>query len=256
MTRTAPALIGPLEQEHFRSDRFQHKLFTALAVVRTALDSARQPYIALSGGKDSLAVAALVEMVAGETVTMHWTDDELEYPETVAWMEWAKAQAGDRLIITLGRSEHAGWFVPWTDKPLWRDPLPGSQRKTSRADDWMAYRGYDLTLLGTRASESRKRQQWLRRVRVEQGPGMVYPVSGGTGQRCCPIWDWTEDDVLALIAGWMLPYNTAYDRLHEIGISRERQRIGPLPLTPRRTLADGWPDLLERLEARYGRQWT
>lgn len=252
---TAITAIGPLEHEHFRSERFQARLITAMAVVRNALNTARNPYIAISGGKDSLVVAALAEAVAGDTVTLHWTDDELEYPETLQWMEWAKREAGDRLIVTLGRSEHAGWFTPWRSKPFWRDPLPGSQRKTISADNWMARRGHDLTLLGTRAGESNQRRTWLLHVRAEHGPAGIYPVSGGTGRRCCPIWDWTDDDVWALIAGWQLPYNTAYDRLAQIGIGRRQRRIGPLPLTPRQTLADGWPDTLSRLEERYGAHW-
>lgn len=248
--------VDILGQEHFRSDRFQARLEEALRVVRHALASARNPYLAISGGKDSLVVAALCEVGAGRQITMHWTDDELEYPEIVGWMTLAQQAAGDALLITLGRSEHAGWFTPWMDKPFWREPLSGSHRKTTYADAWMARRGHDLTLLGTRAGESRKRRDWLLRVRAEQGASMIYPVSGGTGRRCCPIWDWTDDDVWALIAGWELPYCTAYDVLSDIGISRERQRLGPLPLTPRSTLRDGWPDLLARLEARYGERWS
>lgn len=245
-----------LAEEHFRSDRFQRKLDAATASVRLALIVAAKPYVAISGGKDSLCVSALVESVARDAVAHHWTDDELEYPEVVAWTTLAQRAGGGDFYVTLGRSEHAGWFVPWTDKPYWRDPLPGARRKTTYADAWMAYRGHDLTLLGTRAGESRKRRDWLYRVRAEQGAGMVYPVKGGTGLRCCPIWDWTEDDVWALIHGWGLPYCAAYDVLADIGVSRERQRLGPLPLTPRQTLADGWPDTLDRLEQRYGRRWA
>ena len=41
----------------------------------------------------------------------------------------------------------------------------------------------------------------------------------------------------------------------EAGIDARRQRVGPLPLVPRATLEACWPELLPRLEARYGPRW-
>jgi phosphoadenosine phosphosulfate reductase len=241
-------LIGAAEQMHFHSERFRARLVSALAITDLALATARRPYVAVSGGKDSLVVMALALRVKPE-IDLLWSDDELEYPETVAFMDILRSLAGDQLRVTLGYARHAGWFRPWRRKPAWRAPFPDAIRVGCDVDDWMGRRAYDLTLLGTRASESRKRRDWL------VSAGHTYTVSSGTGKRCCPIWDWTEDDVWGLIAGWGLPYNTAYDRLDAIGISRERQRVGPLPLSPRTTLDAGWPDLLARLETRYGKRW-
>lgn len=241
-------MIGEAERVAFQSARFQTKLFAALAIVDVAIRTANRPYVAVSGGKDSLVVMALALMVSPD-IPLLWSDDELEYPETVSYMTMMRDLAGDQLRVTLGWAEHAGWFRPWRDKPFWRDPLPGTVRVNRDVDDWMGGQGYDLTLLGTRMSESSKRRDWL------VSAGHTYRVKGGTGRRCCPIWDWSEDDVWLFIAGKRLPYNTAYDRLDAIGISRERQRIGPLPLSSRDILSEGWPDLLPRLEARYGKRW-
>ncbi len=58
-----------------------------------------------------------------------------------------------------------------------------------------------------------------------------------------------------MIAGMGLPYNPVYDRLAEIGIERERQRVGPLPLTPGWILERGWPEMYRDLVARYGPRW-
>lgn len=257
MNAPTVSVSGPalgLAAEHARSDRFRRRLAAALAVTTHALAQARRPYVAASGGKDSLVVMALALSVRDD-VTLHWTDDELEYPETVAYLAMLREVASDQLVVSLGRSEHAGWFTPWSDRPYWRDPLPGSHRKRVPADDWMASRGHDLTLTGVRAGESRKRRDWLLSVKASNGVPL-YAVRGGTGLRCCPIWDWTEDDVWAAIAHLGLPYNAAYDRLAEIGVPRHKQRIGPLPLVPRAYLAAGWPDLLARLEERYGPRWS
>ena len=161
-----------------------------------------------------------------------------------------KSLAGAQMLVTLGWAEHAGWFRPWRDQPYWREPLPGTVHVGMDVDDWMGQQGYDLTFLDTRAEESVKRRKWL-----SDHPDGLYRVRSGTGLRCTPIWDWSSDDVWALLAGWGLAYNPAYDRLTELGVPRERQRIGPLPLTPRSQLEAGWPDLLARLETRYGPRW-
>lgn len=221
----------------------------AMETIERALRRAKRPYVAFSGGKDSLVVAHLVRSVRPDAV-LAWSDDELEYPESVAYHERWRRDLGDRFVVTLGHATHAGWFRPWEDRPFWRDPLPGAARVGMPQDDWMAGRGHDLTFLGTRAAESSARRDHFA-VR-----GGLYRVQGGTGLRCCPIHDWTDHDVRGYIADHGLIANAAYDRLAEIGVPLRERRIGPLPLVPRHTLAAGWPDLLERLEARYGPRWA
>jgi len=234
---------------HAQSAAFQRKLIAALALVSHAVRQAQRPYIAFSSGKDSVAITALVHRL-NPSVPLVWSDDELELPETIAYMDRLRRLAGPQLTITYGVARHAGWFDPWTDRPSWREPLPGTRRINQDVDDWQAGRGYDLTFTGLRMNENRRRRAWL----TQAGP--LYQVRTGTGRRCCPLWDWTEDDVFALIAVWGLAYNPAYDRMEEMGVPRHAQRIGPLPLARRDHLADGWPDLLTRLEDRYGPRWT
>lgn len=221
----------------------------ATATIRKALVGKRRPYVAVSGGKDSAAVAHLV-MTIRPDVTLHWTDDELEYPETVDLMAGYRATYGDQLVISCGRSAHAGWFTPWTDAPYWRDTLSGTYRKILPADDWMAARGHDVTFLGTRGLESQDRARWL----DEHGP--LYRVTSGTGLRCCPIWDWPTDYVYQYLEREGVPLNPVYDRLAEIGVELERRRVGPLPLVPRDYLVNGWDSLLAKLEDRYGKHWS
>jgi hypothetical protein len=197
----------------------------------------------------TLALCAAIR----DDVVAAWSDDELEYPESITLMAGLQQALGAQFVVSLGFAQHAGWFTPWSSRPYWRDPLPGALRAGMDHDDWMALRGHDLTVLGTRAEESQQRRRWL--LAHAAGNAGLYRVRSGTGLRCCPIWEWSADDVWALIAGWRLPYNRAYDVLEAIGVPRHRQRVGPLPLTPRAYLADGWPELLARLEARYGPRW-
>lgn len=243
---------------HFESDRFQQRLKRALGIVGAALRQARRPYVSFSGGKDSTAVCALVHALAPD-VPLLWSDAELELPETVEYLQALKRVAGEQLVLVQSRSTHAGWFRSWEDPPFFREPLPGTLRipraenplpGQSAKDDYMASQGYDLVFLGLRRNENRRRRDWLIQA------GETYRVRTGCGLRCSPIAEWTEDDVWALIYGWGLGYNPAYDRMAEIGIDRQRQRVGPLPLAPREQLAGGWPELLSRLEERYQRRWS
>lgn len=239
------SVIGEPERILYQSASFQDKLFRAMAVVGAALKRSRRPYLAFSGGIDSTAVLTICELVR-PGIPVCWSDDELELPETVAYMALMHQAAGAQYQAFQGGATHAGWFVPWTDVPCWRDPLPGTI--PARSSLWHIEHDYDLVLLGTRMDESRRRRDWL----LQSGP--TYGGSTIT-RRCCPIWDWSKDDVWALIAGQGVPYNAAYDRMEALGIPRKRQRVGPMPLAPRQQLADGWPAILARLEARYGRRW-
>jgi 3'-phosphoadenosine 5'-phosphosulfate sulfotransferase (PAPS reductase)/FAD synthetase len=228
---------------------------SALAAIRRALRGKARPYVALSGGKDSAVVRHLVERVRPD-VTLFWSDDELEYPETVATMERTRAEVGGRLVIAQGWAQavatgcpqHAGWFDPWFDRPFWRDPLPGTLVAGMDSADWMASRGHDLTFLGTRALESQARARWF------ESAGPVY--ASGTGLRCCPIWDWPTDYVYQYAEREGIALNPVYRRLQAIGVELERRRVGPLPLVSREHLVNGWPELLEALESRYGRRWN
>lgn len=237
----------------YESEAFQRKMFRALAIVQRALSTSRHPYVAFSGGKDSLAVTALVHLI-DPNVELLWSDDELEYPESVEYMTRLQHVAGPQFTVTLGHARHAGWFDPWRDRPYFREPLPGSLNIEMDVDEYQAMQGYDLTFLGLRRFESGRRNDHRTAWLLTAGP--TYRTAKGVPMKCSPIHDWTADDVWALISGANLPYNKAYDVMDSIRLHRNRQRVGPLPLTPRSVLDEGWPDLLERLEARYQRRWT
>lgn len=230
----------------FRLPGFQRKLKRARDVVAEALAVAEQPFVALSGGKDSLVVLALVREQRPD-VAANWSDDELEYPEQDGYLQRLRQEWGISLMITLGHARHGGWFDPWRRAPYWRRPHPAALRIDERVESWAPKQGYDLTFLGLRAEEAHGRRMFLR------AHGRLARTA--LGWRCSPLAGWTVADVWAAIAGLGLPYNPVYDRLAAIGVEREMQRVGPLPLTPGWILAAGWPELYRRLVERYGRRW-
>lgn len=228
------------------SAAWQRKLYAALAIIEQALRKSRKPYIAYTSGKDSHAVMILCEMVR-PGITLAWSDDELELPETLQMMEMLR-RIGAPLRTFHGAATHAHWFRPWSDRPYWRDPMPGTEALGRDFQDVLAEDGYDLVYLGLRMEENSRRRNWL----LQSGP-----TYGGTTiiRRCNPIYDWSADDVWALIAHAQVPYNRAYDKLDAIGVPRKSQRVGPLPLARRSHLVDAWPEILADLEKRYQRRW-
>ena len=214
--------------------------------IRLALRRATRPYIAFSGGKDSTTVLALVHAV-DPAIPAIWSDDELEMPETVALMERLRYAIAGPFRIVAGHTTHAGWFTSWHDAPYWREPLPDTEAIPGLMDDWATGEGYDLTILGLRGDESKVRAAFLSEA------GATYRRR--TGLACNPIWDWDHETVWRFIEATGADYNAAYDRYRALDLPPELQRVGPLPLSPRATLELGWPDLLARLEARYGPRW-
>lgn len=232
----------------FRLRSFQAKVGRAQALIETFLSRTSRPYLAFSGGKDSLATLALAARTT-TSLTVNWTDEELVYDEVLTYVPSTIREFGWPLLVTMGVDQHADWFWSWRDAPFWHEPLPGAiatgVRHTHR---WLHAQGYDGTLLGLRKQEARRRQVYLA-VR-----GALHHEQ--TGWRCNPLANWTVDDVWALIAGWELPYNPVYDVLARIQVERDRARVGPLPLAESWHLRVGWPALYRRLVERYGRHWA
>jgi 3'-phosphoadenosine 5'-phosphosulfate sulfotransferase (PAPS reductase)/FAD synthetase len=237
--------LGPAGSDFFA------KLGRAMDAARQALRMIRKPkpYVAFSGGKDSVCVAALVARVCPKAPLV-WCDDELEYPETIELMrDYYRERGPQRFERLPGTGPHNDWFRPWQDQGFpWREPKGVAHVPAVHV--WEQDLGYNVTFLGTRAKESSKRAAWL----ADRVGGPTYRVKGGR-VRCCPIWDWSDDDAWTLIAGWGLRYNAAYDAFDRLNLPGHLWRVGPLPLVPRGVLAAGWPEMLGKLESIYGDRW-
>ena len=224
-------------------------LDTAPQRIERALALCRRPYLAFSGGKDSLVVAHLARSTCPD-IPLIYADDEVLWPEHVEYVEQMKDFFKPPFLHVSGGSVHAGWQRPWRDGPYWRsippdmDWLPGKGILSHLAKSM----GYDGCIRGLRADESRGRA-----ARMEETQGM----GSRRGIRVCdPIYDWTAEDVWTYIDQHNLPYCPVYDRLSELGIQPRLQRVGPLALCPGEYLYRGWPELYRDLVQRYGKRWT
>lgn len=214
-----------------KTKAFSWRLANARRIVADALaipDAV--PYISLSGGKDSTVVHDLVYQKAGNLPAI-WSDDEWWLPETLEYIQRLKEKCFDvRQIRTNAR--HAEWFSVDGDY----DGIP----------DYAHRQGFNLCFLGLRQEESNVRRMHLRHM------GALFLCQADKSWHCNPIHDWTWRDVWAYIVSNRLDYNRAYDRMEEIGVEPERQRIGPLAVDrvlgygQMVILKKGWPELFNR----------
>ena len=220
---------------HAKSKCFQYKLACARKIIKEAVSKTNQAYVALSGGKDSTVVYNLLREVFQNPPAV-WSDDEWWLPETKQYIERLQISGLDvRQIRTT--AWHTDWFTIAGDY----DGIPAY----AKTQDWR------LVLLGLREEESSARRVHLRTL------GALFFAQSDNFWHCNPIWDWTWRDVWAYIISNGLDYNRAYDRLEEIGVEPEYQRIGPFAVERALNygqlaiLKRGWPDLFNRFASKH-----
>jgi 3'-phosphoadenosine 5'-phosphosulfate sulfotransferase (PAPS reductase)/FAD synthetase len=232
---------------HARTRQFAHKLNRTRDIIAEALSVMHSPYVAFSAGKDSSVVLHLVRSLASDVPAV-WGDDEWNLPET-----YELVQATPHCYRIAARVWHAAWFTSWdTDEPklpegtVWVDAPRNDGLQT-----FARQQGYDGVFLGLRADESSMRRKHLRTF------GPLFFAKKHNVWQCNPIAWWNLYDVWAYIMTHHVPYNRAYDRLAEIGVPLERQRVGPiavervLRLGQLQWLKRGWPELFNQFAMRF-----
>ena len=206
----------------------------------------QSPGIAFSGGKDSSIVLHLVRQQVPDTLAF-FGDEEWRLPETEALIA-----ATPNVTRTALRDAHAEWFTAWEntrpdpEQALWIEP--------GKYDEFNYERELlhlDGKFLGLRADESRARGLHLKRH------GALHFCQAHELWECSPIASWTVEDVWGYLLARAVPYNRAYDKLCELGVPLEWQRIGPLAQArvlsfgQLAILKRGWPELFNRFAAKY-----
>lgn len=222
-----------IAQLHARTQSFAQKMSSARRIVREALEVENtQPYVALSGGKDSTVVYALVREQLPDVPAV-WSDDAWWLPETGEYIARLQAESLDVRQIRTTVS-HTEWFEVSGESTM---------LQYANHQDW------SLCFLGLRAEESSVRRMHLRMR------GNLYFKPVDDFWYCNPIHNWTWRDVWGYIVSTGMDYNRAYDRLEEIGITPEHQRIGPFAVErvlgygQMTILKKGWPEMYNRFAA-------
>lgn len=219
------------------------KLAVARRIVGEALATCPSWYVALSTGKDSTVVLALVREQASEIVAHH-SRHQWMLPESVAYLDGV----ANVRQVAYQDLEGTDWAQRWTNQA--DAEATGARWLTA---EQIATRGAPEqgVFLGLRADESAARQVHLRSL------GVLHCNQAIGVWQCNPIAWWTAMDVWAYIVSNDVLYNAAYDRLAEIGVPLAQQRIGPLAVErvigygQLALLKRGWPDLYNRFAERY-----
>lgn len=207
---------------HAQTDRFRRRVDSAVGIAREGAEYATPACMfgALSGGKDGVALAAIVAR-AGIDVRWCHVHTELNTPRM---LETAEACA-ERLDLDLDITEPAidVWAFLATlprDGSILDESLHLAMRKAMAAGNLLvAYQyeqGFKGSYSGMRSEESRGRR-WNRKMR-----GPLYQLTTDGTWMCLPIVDWTARDVFAAAVAWELPIHPHYRlALERLGIEPE-----------------------------------
>jgi len=193
-------LVGPIAA---KTNIYQERKTCVMEIIEACLRDVDTFYVALSGGKDSVALLGLVADVAGKMGkdVLAWAHlSDASFPGTVETCRAACAVVGCELM------------EDWSPVSAW-DVIgqQSSQRfgKTGFFFDAVRRmnRKYDLVFTGVRAAES------LRRLRAARARGPVFPSGQGKAIRCDAIQRFTIEDVAAAIFEYRMPVHPIYRKM-------------------------------------------
>ena len=172
-------------------------------IIRVALLQCKNPAIALSGGKDSVAMAGLVCKFCSPKII--WNDSGLELPESKSIIYEIADRFGLEIIVAKGCAIEEA-------EAIGRGELSRYDKKVINSIDTiinpvrkaLIEHGIDLEFVGLRKKESIKRRMLL----SQYGP-IHYSKKWGI-KIAWPMMNWDGRDCLAYICENNLPIHPAY----------------------------------------------
>ena len=222
---------------HSRSKTFQKRVGQSIGIIEKALTAKQKWYVAFSGGKDSTVVLNLVLKLLPDSF-IFWSDEEFFLPETGEYIQRLKKN-GLNIRQCNGEIKPTEWFTSNKDKQ--------GTGKTALAKSL----NLGGVFLGLRAEENGYRKIFLRKY------SPLYFAENRDIWLCNPIAWWTVRDVWTYIISNELDYNKAYDKLSDLGLTLDRQRIGPyatekvLGYGQLVILKMGWPEEYHRFVKKF-----
>ena len=229
--------------------------------------------LSFSGGKDSGVCLELMLMAAKRTnrlpVEVVMRDEEIMFPGTFEYCERVYRRpevkfhwlvAGQPIIHSFNRENPYWWVFDPSHEDKWVRQKPSwvihikeqniGQMVTDKKFPPPA--GKQLfSVLGLRTSESRNRKMGL------MSSGDFVTKVGEWGVRLArPIYDWGDDDVWKSIYDNKWDYNSAYDVMHRVGMSKNKLRIAPptmyQSIDSLKYALKAWPKWFDKVNTRVG----
>ena len=164
------------------------------SIIKQALKISINPYVAYSGGKDSLIMLHLILHEKKDISVWHWDYGDTLMPREIEKeiLDNAKEIGADEVVIRKrGDSKHAR-----------EDYKFGYAHFFVSLSDVKRERGWDLGFIGIRQEESLKRRRQYKKTFIDQN--------------CYPLLNLTWKDIWAYIITNNLPYPSVYDKYAEI----------------------------------------
>lgn len=190
--------MTPIEREtflmHSEQEDYQAKIAKALEIVQAALDSSKKPYVAYSGGKDSLVLADMVLRACPNVLIWHFWFGPYYFPDELEYEVLSAVRSFGATNIKVDTSEK--YCRGRTPKNIFFPELHG------KIIPQMVTDGYDLSFVGLRKEESSRRKAKASK-----------PIRWtGKMLECYPLADLTARDIWTYIVTRKLPYCSHYDR--------------------------------------------
>jgi len=187
------------------------KVLLARDYVRRWLSECSRPYVAISGGKDSLCTLALVREQAPGTPAVYF-DADCAFPEVSTIVDntptTVRYPADEPILDTIKRFGLYGG--PALERATMQSTVYGPIKRL------IAEHGFDAVAYGLRAEESKGRAHHMKTR------GQVFRYKRDGILACQPIAHWTYFDVWAFIVSHNLPYCGVYDRMWDMPEREQR----------------------------------
>ena len=178
-------------------EEHRKRVETAKAIIQKALQVCKKPYVAFSGGKDSLCVLHLVSSIQKDVFVVHWDYGRYFIPRDLheEILEIARSFSSNVMVFTSDRyeKEKRDAYNIW-GKEFFEKVVPK-----------LTEEGFDCVFLGLRKEESSSR-----RIRIKNN---IYLTPM---KEFYPIAHWTWLDVWAYIVSNNIRYLSIYDRYAEV----------------------------------------
>lgn len=197
------------------------------------METWREPWVSISGGKDSLVALDLMRRL-GKRPPIVWFDSGLEFPQTRRYINGlAKAWNLDLhiykadptaldVLVANGTWDRDRQYAH--ESVSMNEALIDRPAARARADLGVA------CVYGVRADEAEVRRMYLTHAKgqvTHRGPGGAV-----TSALISPAWRWSSEEVFAYIAERDLPLNPLYRQQVALGVPEHRARVG--------IIIDGW----------------
>lgn len=210
---------------HAKLAPYQRRVEAALDITHKALSNAKNPVLSFSAGKDSIVlldIAVRAGFRGGLLFFKYGIASDVETPaENIELLKFCAEKHGLKYQVLDCLGEVDCWeacerFILFPETPEEQRIFNETNHDfVKKSKQFCVENGVDIQLMGMRKAESARRRAMLNK----KGP--IYTVKSRDSLTCCPLANFTSEDIWAYIFSNGLKYLSIYDYPY---IDRRRNR--------------------------------